>query len=124
MYDLINPADCALKRCGRDHAPTDKLRNCLTEALYQQSFDFADDTTGSVDWAWHVAKVAIGAMDAVAVLIEDSRYVRIPAGLYLVLENGDGHVRVDHYEDEDEGERDFTEACHQYAAWLDERDDE
>lgn len=114
----LTTTDMCKQASGDTHAFThafSKFSTCLDEVMYGASLDFPDDTTGSVDWQYHVAMVHVDCPHVGEVI---GRHVLVPAGSYLVQENDRGHVYVTHFEDRDAAEREFAALDEAYSEWL------
>lgn len=126
MHDLITEGMCWASACPDGNHKWGKFNTCLDEAIHTQSLDWADETTGNVDWDVHLSMLTISP-DSVAILDENDdkpRYVLVKAGTYLVYENGQGFVTVEHYENQPDAERIFREIEARYDAWDNDDDDQ
>jgi hypothetical protein len=86
------------------------------------SLDGTDETTGDVEYEGYYVLIVLDA-SATVNLDDDAPdgtpQVTVPAGSYIVTENGQGFVSVYTYETEALAREDFKRAEDAYSAWLD-----
>ena len=111
-------------KCGQEgcQGHLGKFDSCRDEALYVMSLDGTDETTGDVEYEGYYVLIVLDA-SATVNLDDDAPdgtpQVTVPAGSYIVTENGQGFVSVYTYETEALAREDFKRAEDAYSAWLD-----
>ncbi len=96
-----------------------KFSTCLDDAVHALSLDqSAAEWTGDVDAHGHFSLLEFAEPHSYAEGGGSAPWVVIPAGFYIVAENGQGHVYVTRYDSEAEARKVFDEAEAAYSEWL------
>ncbi len=86
-----------------------KFDDCISEAVWGASLEWADDSVGDSDWG-HYAIIEFSEAELVEVYPGANREVTVPSGTYIVYTASSGLVHVQHYANRDDAEYLFAGA--------------
>lgn len=111
-----------MSKCDQDGCTghLGKFEDCLSEAIWQQSLDGGNASTGTTEYQGHLVLMIYPEPETEK--LDDGPTVTIPAGAYIVYSHELGFVRLWKYDSEEAARKEFDEYDERYGEWLDENE--